>query len=118
MNNEFVDVRILDNFYQTSSFFPMPVVLVSTVAETGQTNLGPYSLCFPYIIAGEHAMILISAIQLGCSTLWSEDLNPGQVYQGVTVLNPFWQFVRRSRAGDPLSELPFPPCHFPPRMLY
>jgi flavin reductase (DIM6/NTAB) family NADH-FMN oxidoreductase RutF len=60
VNNEFVNVRILDNFYQTSSFFPMPVVLVSTVAETGQTNLGPYSLCFPYIIAGQHSMILIS----------------------------------------------------------
>ena len=60
MKNEFVDVRILDNFYQTSSFFPMPVVLVSTIAETGQTNLGPYSLCFPYIIADQHAMILIS----------------------------------------------------------
>lgn len=60
MSNEFVNVRILDSFYQTSSFFPMPVVLVSTVAETGQTNLGPYSLCFPYIIAGQHSMILIS----------------------------------------------------------
>ena len=58
MNKEFVDVRILDNFYQTSSFFPMPVVLVSTVAETGQTNLGPYSLCFPYVVAGQHSMIL------------------------------------------------------------
>ena len=60
MRDEFVDVRVLDNFYQTSSFFPMPVVLVSTVAETGQTNLGPYSLCFPYIIAGDHSMLLIS----------------------------------------------------------
>jgi flavin reductase (DIM6/NTAB) family NADH-FMN oxidoreductase RutF len=60
MSDEFVDVRIVDNFYQTSSFFPMPVVLVSTVAETGQTNLGPYSLCFPYIVAGEHSMLLIS----------------------------------------------------------
>lgn len=60
MKNDFVDVRILDNFYQTSSFYPMPVVLVSTSAETGQTNLGPYSLCFPHIIAGQHAMILIS----------------------------------------------------------
>jgi flavin reductase (DIM6/NTAB) family NADH-FMN oxidoreductase RutF len=60
MRDEFVDVRIVDNFYQTSSFYPMPVVLVSTVAETGQTNLGPYSLCFPYIIAGEHSMLLIS----------------------------------------------------------
>jgi flavin reductase (DIM6/NTAB) family NADH-FMN oxidoreductase RutF len=60
LDGRFVDVRILDNFYQTSSFFPMPVVLVSTVAETGQTNLGPYSLCFPYIVAGEHSMLLIS----------------------------------------------------------
>ncbi len=60
VKDEFVNVRILDNFYQTSSFFPMPVVLVSTVAETGQTNLGPYSLCFPYIVTGEHSMLLIT----------------------------------------------------------
>ncbi|TFF87707.1 MAG: hypothetical protein EU548_09915, partial [Promethearchaeota archaeon] len=53
---------ILNNFYQTSSFFPMPVVLVSTVAESGQTNLGPYSLCFPLKIAGDgrRAMVLVS----------------------------------------------------------
>ena len=39
----------------------MPVVLVSTLADTGQTNLGPYSLCFPHLIAGEdkYAMMLI-----------------------------------------------------------
>ena len=58
MSDEYVDVRILDNFYQTSSFFPMPVVLVSTVAESGQTNLGPYSLCFPYLVTGQHSMML------------------------------------------------------------
>jgi flavin reductase (DIM6/NTAB) family NADH-FMN oxidoreductase RutF len=58
-DDDFEDVRILDNFYQTSSFFPMPVVLVGTLAESGQTNLGPYSLCFPHIIAGKHAMMLI-----------------------------------------------------------
>lgn len=51
--NEFEDVKILNNFYQTSSFFPMPVVLVSTISNNGQTNLGPYSLCFPYRIAGD-----------------------------------------------------------------
>ena len=62
MSNEFTEVRILDNFYQTSSFFPMPVVLASTLTESGQTNLGPYSLCFPYFITGGsgHAMMLIS----------------------------------------------------------
>jgi flavin reductase (DIM6/NTAB) family NADH-FMN oxidoreductase RutF len=51
-HESFNAVRILDNFYQTSAFFPMPVVLVCTIAETGQMNLGPYSLCFPYGVAG------------------------------------------------------------------
>lgn len=50
--DDFTDVKILDNFYQTSCFYPMPVVLVSTLAESGQTNLGPYSLCFPHVISG------------------------------------------------------------------
>jgi predicted nucleic acid-binding protein len=35
------------------------------------------------------AMILWSAQQLGCSAIWSEDLNEGQSYDGVRVLNPF-----------------------------
>ena len=35
------------------------------------------------------AMILRSANELGCETLHSEDLNPGQVYEGVHVGNPF-----------------------------
>lgn len=34
------------------------------------------------------AMIVSSALQLGCETLWSEDLNPGQAYDSVTVVNP------------------------------
>jgi flavin reductase (DIM6/NTAB) family NADH-FMN oxidoreductase RutF len=59
-DDTFEDVRILDNFYQTSCFYPMPVVLVSTLAESGATNLGPYSLCFPHIISGQHAMMLIA----------------------------------------------------------
>jgi flavin reductase (DIM6/NTAB) family NADH-FMN oxidoreductase RutF len=64
MAEEFTEVRILDNFYQTSSFFPMPVVLMSTLNESGSTNLGPYSLCFPYIVtAGEkNAMVLLARI--------------------------------------------------------
>ena len=35
------------------------------------------------------AMIVASAIQLGCQTVWSEDLNAGQFYAGVNVVNPF-----------------------------
>lgn len=58
--DNFETLRIVDNFYQTSAFFPMPTVLVSTVSPSGMTNLGSYSLCFPYYIAGKdyYAMIL------------------------------------------------------------
>lgn len=35
------------------------------------------------------AAILTAAKQMGCSTVYSEDLNPGQDYDGVRVVNPF-----------------------------
>lgn len=35
------------------------------------------------------AMIVRSAGALGCATLWTEDLNNGQLVAGVTVRNPF-----------------------------
>ncbi len=58
--SSFKDLRIVDNFYQTSAYFPMPTVLVSTVSENGMTNLGAYSLIQPYYIAGKdfYAMLL------------------------------------------------------------
>ncbi len=58
--SSFKNLRIVDNFYQTSAFFPMPTILVSTVSENGMTNLGAYSLCQPYYIAGKdyYAMLL------------------------------------------------------------
>ncbi len=38
----------------------MPTILVGTLCENGLTNLGAYSLCFPYYVAGKefYAMIL------------------------------------------------------------
>lgn len=59
--SSFEELRIVDNFYQTSSYFPMPVILIGTLAEDGRTNLGPYSLCFPYYIAGKdyYSMLLL-----------------------------------------------------------
>lgn len=58
--SSFKDLRIVDNFYQTSAFFPMPTVLISTLTDDGSTSIGAYSLCFPYYIAGKsyYAMIL------------------------------------------------------------
>ncbi len=58
--SSFKDLRIVDNFYQSSAFFPMPTVLISTLDDNGKTTLGAYSLVFPYYIAGKsyYAMIL------------------------------------------------------------
>jgi len=35
------------------------------------------------------AAIIAAALELGCQTVYSEDLNDGQVYAGVRVINPF-----------------------------
>ena len=58
--SSFKDLRVVDNFYQTSLFFPMPTVLVSTLTEDGKTTVGPYSLVQPYYVAGKdyYAMLL------------------------------------------------------------
>lgn len=46
--SSFENLRIVDNFYQTSLYFPMPTVIISTLCEDGSTTLGPYSLVQPY----------------------------------------------------------------------
>lgn len=42
-----------------------------------------------YQVAFWDAMVVASAIALGCQTLWSEDLNAGQAYGQVQVQSPF-----------------------------
>lgn len=58
--SSFEDLRIVDNFYQTSLFFPMPTVCISTVNPDGSVNIGSYSLVAPYYVAGRdyYAMML------------------------------------------------------------
>ena len=44
MDKSFKNIRIMDNFYQSSSFFPMPLCLVGTLDENGKnTSFGAYS---------------------------------------------------------------------------
>lgn len=40
-------------------------------------------------ISFRDAMIIQSASALGCDTLWSEDLNTGQIFGAVRIENPF-----------------------------
>jgi flavin reductase (DIM6/NTAB) family NADH-FMN oxidoreductase RutF len=58
--SSFENLRIVDNFYQTSMYFPMPTVVISTLCDNGKTTLGPYSLIQPYYVAGKdfYAMLL------------------------------------------------------------
>ena len=51
--SSFENLRIVDNFYQTSLYYPMPPVVISTRAEDGSTSLGPSSLIAPYYVAGK-----------------------------------------------------------------
>jgi len=62
--------------WSVHSPLPRDVIAATTLAEEVQLSFWD-------------AMIVQSAVVLGCSTLWSEDLNPGQTIQGVTIKNPF-----------------------------
>ena len=42
-----------------------------------------------YKISFWDALILCSAINLGCSVIWSEDLNSGEYFGKIKVVNPF-----------------------------
>lgn len=59
--SNFKNIRVMDNFYQSSAFFPMPLTLIGTLNEDKTiTSFGAYSLIFPYYIAGKeyYAMLL------------------------------------------------------------
>jgi len=57
---DFKNIRIVDNFYQTSSFIPMATTLIGTMDDTYETSFGAYSLIFPYYISSRkfYAMLL------------------------------------------------------------
>lgn len=46
-------------------------------------------ICARYQISYFDSCIVAAAKQLGCATIYSEDLNPGQTYDGILVINPF-----------------------------
>ena len=59
-NSGFSAIESRDNFYQSVSYYPMPFALVTTVDDEGFTSIGPHSLCMPFGVIKEHAMILIT----------------------------------------------------------
>ena len=110
--SSFEDLRIVDNFYQTSLFFPMPTVIISTLCEDGSTTLGPYSLVQPYYVAGKD----FYAMLLSCRN--SSNTAQNILCNGKCALNfiddkpkSFKEAVKLSWPGDKPSDK-MPKCNF------
>ena len=58
INEPFIESPLRDNWYQSSSYYPSPFALITTVDENGETNIGPYQLTFPFeVIEGRSFML-------------------------------------------------------------
>lgn len=102
---KFKDLRIVDNFYQTSAFFPMPTTLISTVNAEGKTNIGAYSLCFPYYIAGKDYYAMILEARNSSNTAQNILLNKKATLNFITDERKYFkEAVRLGFPGDTTDE--------------
>ena len=110
--SSFENLRIVDNFYQTSLFFPMPTVVISTICEDGSTNLGPYSLVQPYYVAGKDYYAMLLCCRNSSNTA-QNILRNGKCTLNFIKDDPksFKEAVKLSWPGDKPSEK-MPRCNF------
>ena len=110
--SSFENLRIVDNFYQTSLFFPMPTVVISTLCEDGTTSLGPYSLVQPYYVAGKDFYAMLLSCRNSSNTA-QNILRNGKCAINFIDDNPktFKEAVRLSWPGDK-PEDKMPKCNF------
>ena len=110
--SSFENLRIVDNFYQTSLFFPMPTVIISTLCEDGTTNLGPYSLVQPYYVAGKDYYAMLLCCRNSSNTA-QNILKNGKCTLNFIDDNPkmFKEAVKLSWPGDKPSDK-MPKCKF------
>ncbi len=110
--SSFENLRVVDNFYQTSLFFPMPTVIVSTLCDDGMTNLGPYSLVQPYYVAGKDYYAMLLCCRNSSNTA-QNILRNGKCALNFINDDPkqFAEAVKLSWPGDKPSEK-MPKCKF------
>lgn len=110
--SSFENLRIVDNFYQTSLFFPMPTVIISTLCEDGSTTLGPYSLVQPYYVAGKDYYAMLLSCRNSSNTA-QNILRNGKCAISFIDDNPktFNEAVKLSWPGDKPSDK-MPKCNF------
>lgn len=70
------------NAVQFATRFNVRQVSINTIFSAININTR-YQLSF------WDSLILAAAIEVGCDTLYTEDLNDGQVVEGVKIVNPF-----------------------------
>ncbi len=110
--SSFENLRIVDNFYQTSLFFPMPTVVIGTLCEDGSTTLGPYSLVQPYYVAGKDFYAMLLSCRNSSNTA-QNILRTGKCTINFIDDNPksFKEAVKLSWPGDKPSDK-MPKCSF------
>ena len=110
--SSFENLRVVDNFYQTSLFFPMPTVVISTLCEDGSTTLGPYSLVQPYYVAGKDYYAMLLSCRNSSNTA-QNILRSGKCAINFVDDNPktFKECVKLSWPGDK-PEDKMPNCKF------
>lgn len=110
--SSFENLRIVDNFYQTSLFFPMPTVVISTLCEDGSTSLGPYSLVQPYYVAGKDYYAMLLECRNSSNTA-QNILKTGKCALNFITDDPkyFKECVKLSWPGDKPEEK-MPKCQF------
>jgi predicted nucleic acid-binding protein len=95
-----LSIQVLSEFYSAAT---KKLAMKGEEAEEVINDLGAWTIHRPghadllkasrlhrrYKIAWWDALVLNSAIELGCSVLWTEDLADGQRYGSVMVRNPF-----------------------------
>ncbi|MBL9113382.1 MAG: PIN domain-containing protein [Verrucomicrobiaceae bacterium] len=103
LGGQFISLQVLQEFYRVAvhprklNYTHDEVVILCegwrkcfTVLEPTLTLFDEsLAICARYQISYFDACILAAAKQLGCSTVYSEDLNDGQTYDGLRVVNPF-----------------------------
>jgi predicted nucleic acid-binding protein len=95
-----VSIQVLTEFYVTAT---KKLGMKSEEAEEAIADLGSWTIHRPahgdvlrackihrkYKVSWWDALIINSAIEIGCDVLWSEDLSSGQHFGTMTVQNPF-----------------------------
>jgi predicted nucleic acid-binding protein len=71
-------LRVVEDFAAWTVYAPGPSDVLEAIRFHGRHRISFWD-----------AMVVQSAAQLGCDVLYTEDLNAGQLYDGVRVVDPF-----------------------------